>query len=433
MIAGEGGSNAAFPDPPTGSPDEIHSIAGSLHQSATELEQTAHTLGTATETLNADWSGYAATAYRASSGALAAAARGASASLRDCAVAVAGYAGALEDAQQEMARLRRQYDDAKGREAAAAAGAATLGVHLAAAKKPAAIHQLQGELSRANHNASDAGDEATGCASRAVQALADFHHAESQYMQTLAGGQVSVGGRSLPANSPLAPPFRQLGAPGPGFGVPYNPFGVVPGGLNQYNGVLPVGDKWHSEIPGYSTYLDGRTPVEPTDDLTTAITFLAAPIGAKAVEELLATGGRALAEAVGIGSAGRDAAENAGNQVYREIFANARASGTTRSNSFASIAKQAAKAGNAKVVETELAQAEVRAKLAETVADAAGKAGVPVPGLREITSEIATRGWIYSGYVRARAAGVASRFLRSTNPTTQAVGRLLQTILQQGK
>lgn len=381
------GSAAAFPEPPTGSPGEIEAIARSLQQAATELEHTERGLTSATEALVADWSGYAANAYRSSSGALAAAARGASATVRDCAEAVAGYARALETTQTDMARLKRLYDDAKGRETAAAATATTLGGHLAAATKPAAIHQLDGDISNANHQAFDAGEEATGYAIQASHSVDEFHRLETRYIQTLTGGQTSVAGRSLPAGSPFAPAFSGTGAAGVGFGVPYTAFGgIVPGGLSGYDGVIPVGDPWHSDIPGYGAYLDGRTPVEPTDDLTDAITFVAAPFAGKAAEELLVTGGRAFMEDVGIGGAGQEAAARAGQDAYLKDFY----SGDYRTGDPLNTAKmgRALQARQAGAATMEAGQEETQNRLSAQILDALDKADRIPPGVKEVAEHI---------------------------------------------
>lgn len=379
------GSAAGFPDPPTGSPGEISAIARSLGQAARELEETERGLTGATEALVADWSGYAANAYRSSSGALAAAGRGATASLRECAEAVSGYGVALETAQTELGRLRGQYEEAKGREAAAAASATSLATHLAAATKSSAIHQLKGDISTANSQAGTAGEEAAGYVHRAAQVLEEFHRAEQRYMQTLAGGATVVGGRSLPAGSPFAAPFAGVGQTGAGFGVPYTTFGgIVPGGLSEYAGVIPVGDPWRSDIPGYGTYLDSREGnASSPSDLTDAITFLAAPVAGKLGEEVLVNGGRALMEEVGIGGAGREAAARAGQEAGLKDFA----SGNYRTGDPLNTAKMrrvvlARRMGTATM---QVGQEEVQNRGIVTALDVLNNAKVLPSGVKELT------------------------------------------------
>lgn len=385
---GSANSGGGFPTPPTGSPGEISQVARLLSQAAAELEQTQRGLTNATEALVADWAGYAANAYRSSSGALAAASRGAGASLRECAAAVSGYGAALETAQAELTRLRGLYEEAKAREAAAAATAATLGGHLASAKKPAAMHQLQGDISGADHQASGAGEEASGYAQRALQVLDEFHREENRYMQTLAGGADVAAGRSLPAGSPFAAPFAGVGATGPGFGVPYTEFGgIVPGGLAGYEGVIPVGNPWNSDIPGYGTYLDSRTQnLQPTSDLTDAITFLAAPVAGKAAEELLVTGGRAFMEDVGIGSTGREAAAQAGRNAEESDFF----SGNFRTGDPLNSAKLARgmRANRLATAAKQAAQDETRTRVLVNALDVLNRASVIPTGVKEAAEHV---------------------------------------------
>jgi uncharacterized protein YukE len=400
------GSAGGFPALPTGSPGEISAIARSLGQAASELEQTEHGLTSATEALMADWSGYAANAYRGSSGALAGAARGASASLRECAGAVSGYAAALEAAQTELTRLQGLYEEAKAREAAAAANASALDWHLATATKSAARHQLQGDISNADHQASSAGDEAAAYMQRAVQVLDEFHHQESRYMQTLAGGGEVVGGRSLPAGSPFAAPFSGVGATGAGFGVPYTAFGgIVPGGLASFDGVIPVGNPWSSDIPGFGVYLDGQTEnLQPTNDLTAAITFLAAPVAGKAAEELLATGGRAFMEEVGIGSAGRESAAQAGHdasltELYSGDYSMGDAAKVQRILRDRQLGSATRMAG----------QEETQNQIVLQTLDGADKAGWIPSGVKETAEWVLAHRPYFSARI-GQAAGALSRF-----------------------
>ena len=176
MIAGGdgGGAGTAFPDPPKGSPGEIGAIARSFHDAAAQLDQCEHGLKGASAGLAGDWQGYAANAYQASSNGLAIVARAAAETFRECGGAMSGYAKALEHAQSEIQRLRRLYDDAQTRQVNAATAASHLSTQLAAATKPAEVHQLQGEFTHASNQVTGAADEASGYAGRAVQVLSDF-------------------------------------------------------------------------------------------------------------------------------------------------------------------------------------------------------------------------------------------------------------------
>jgi hypothetical protein len=185
---------------------------------------------------------------------------------------------------------------------------------LAAASKPAQVQQLQDDITRVSGQVTGAGDEATGYARQAVQALGEFHREENRYMQVLTGGRVGPA-PGLPVGSPLAPPVILAGIPGVGFGVPFTTgagSGFTSTGLQAYNGVIAVGDPWNSPIPGYGVYMDSITPeAVPTNDLTDAITFVAAPVAAGPIEDILTMGARGLAENFGIGTVGRDAVDTA--------------------------------------------------------------------------------------------------------------------------
>jgi uncharacterized protein YukE len=172
MIPGgdSGGPGAGFPDPPKGSPGEIAAIARSFHDAAGQLDQCEHGLKGASAGLAGDWQAYAANAYQASTNGLATVARAAAETFRECGGSMSGYAKALAHAQSEIQRLRRLYDEAQTRQTNAATAASHLSTKLAAATKPADVHQLQCELTHASNQATGAADEASGYAGRAVQA-----------------------------------------------------------------------------------------------------------------------------------------------------------------------------------------------------------------------------------------------------------------------
>lgn len=401
MIAGGGssGSSAGFPDPPKGSPGEIAGIARSLDSAAGDLDQCDSGLRGASSSLAGDWQGYAANAYQAASGVLAGVSKAAAETFRDCSHALSGYSKALEHAQTEMGRLRRLYDDAQTRQISAAHTASTLSTKLAAATKPADIDKLQGSLSQASGQASDAGDEASGYARRAVQVLNDFHHDASRYSQVLSGGRVGPG-KSLPAGSPFAAPFSGAGVPGLGFGVPFMPGGfggAVPGGLDAYNGVMPVGDPWNSDIPGYGVYMDSITPeAVPTNDITNVVMVATLPFGG-AIEDVLAGGGRALAEELGVGAGGREAVDKAGTDAFQQVMdrGDYRTGDPLNSSKLrdANTAQRDARIG--KQVDQEAAQNET----GESVLDQLDRSELIPPGVKEVVSHAMVYRGVYRTYL----------------------------------
>ena len=217
----------AFPDPPKGSPDGVHSAAQSLRAAASELESAAGRLSSATGSLSGSWEGEAAQAYRGSADALGWCASGVAGSFRTCAAAVSGYASALEDAQSAIRRLRGQYDDAVARAAAATAAAGQLSGALAGVPK-AAKPELQNQIGAAQRNAGTAAGEADSYASAAQQVLSEFKAKESRYQAEL--GCDPFG----PISGPLL--GGPIGSPGSPFGIP---FGMA-GAMAPFGGVLPV-------------------------------------------------------------------------------------------------------------------------------------------------------------------------------------------------
>jgi uncharacterized protein YukE len=400
--AGDSGapSTAAFPDPPKGSPGEIGAIARSFHDAAGQLDQCEHGLKGASGGLAGDWQGYAANAYQAASNGLSGVARAAAETFRECGGALSGYSQALEHAQSEIHRLRRLYDDAQTRQVNAATAASHLSTKLAAATKPADVHQLQGELTHASNQATGAGDEASGYAGRAVQVLNDFHREEAKYSQTLAGGRVGPG-KHIPAGSPFAGPYTgATGIPGLGFGVPMFPggFGVSPGGLDPYNGVIPVGDPWNSDIPGYGVYMDSITPeAVPDDDLTNAVMVVSAFTGVGAVEDVLAAGGRAAAARMGIGAVGRETAEKAGQDAFDQVIS--RGSYKTGDPLNTAKLREAYGAKRAAQIETEVEQDATRAETADAFLDQLDRSDLLPPGVKEAVSHAMAYGGVYRTYL----------------------------------
>lgn len=401
------GSVPGFPQIPLGSPGEIDGIARSLQQAATDLDSSQRTLLGAEGTLYGDWQGDAASAYMAASGSLAGVVSAAATTFREVAGALNGYAGVLDRTQSEMGRLRGLYEGAVQRQALASSTVGGLTNALGAATKPAQVHQLQGDITRASGQVTDAGDEASGYVRQAVQLLDEFHREESRYMQVVQGGRIGHD-PSLPVGSPLAPPIMGAGIPGVGFGVPYFTSvatGFIPGGLDPFNGVAQVGDPWNSPIPGYGVYMDSITPeVEPTNDLTDAITFFAAPVAAGPIDDILANGATAIAERFGIGSIGRQAVDTAEQDAIAERFA----AGNYRTGDPLNTAKmrEVYDAGTTARIDTEASQAASRKTVLDQAVDGAGKSGrLPLPpGATDIIRNGIQNSQVYVPYIKQYAA-----------------------------
>lgn len=434
MIAGGLGSSPApaagsgsvpgFPQIPLGSPGEIDGIARSLQQAATDLESSQRTLLGAEGTLYGDWQGDAASAYMAASGSLAGVVSAASVTFREVAGALNGYSGALDRTQTEMGRLRGLYEGAVHRQAMASSTVGGLTNALAAATKPAEVHQLQGDITRASGQVTGAGDEAGGYVRQAVQLLDEFHREESRYMQVVQGGRVGHD-PSLPVGSPLALPMVGAGIPGVGFGVPYCTTvatGFMPGGLDAFNGVAQVGDPWNSPIPGYGYYMDATTPeAVPTNDLTDAITFVAAPFTGGPLEDVLTMGARGLAEDFGIGAVGREAVDTAGQEAEIERFT----AGNYRTGDPLNTSKmgEVYQAGRTARIETELGQEETRKGVASSLIDAADKTDKLPPGVTDTLSNIVENSQLYGTYAKVYARQMGAPVIKVVKT---ALGWLVQ-------
>jgi uncharacterized protein YukE len=420
-----------FPEVPQGDPGAISGCASTLRSAADDLEHAESGLHGASGSLQSDWQGFAAQAYHAASNGLAAVVGGGAETFRECASAVSKYGADLDHVQSQLRHLKQQYEDAVRRETGAEGLAGRLQGALAATTKQPEITKLGTQIGNAEQQAQDAVHEANGYALRAQGLVTEFKGKAQAYAATLNGQDLRHGG-------PLGAPFSPPGTPGSGFGIP-NPGGIFPGvnpdGLDAYTGVLPVGDPWNSFIPGYGIYMDAtHGNLTSPDDLTNLIVTIATLGGGALLRDLAPAALRAIAAELGLGAAGREAAEESGQEVYEEIFGGARASGATRSTSMTSIMKGAAGARDAKVIETELAQNEFRGKVLENLMDVAGRLGAALPpGAKEIAGEVAARGWIYSSYLLGRGSQVASSLLRSPNPVMRAAGRLLGSMLGMGR
>jgi uncharacterized protein YukE len=428
MIPGGSGGGGAggvpFPDPPKGDPGGISSASRALSRAADDLEHAEGGLHGANAEIAADWQGYAAAAYHSSSGTLAQVARGAAETLRDCAHAVSSYASALDHCQAEVRRLRHAWETANQRQAANAAMALKLAGSVTASTKPADATRINTQATTASGQANDAGVEADGYALRATNAITDFRSKASGYQSTLEGYSPGEGPGLFGA------PFTAPGTPGRTFGLPSDGFPGTPGSLNPYNGVIPVGDPWHSPIPGYGVYKDATTPeVEPTDDLTNLV-LLVATAGGGAAADLGGGALKAIAEELGLGTAGKQAVKDAAEEAYEKEVAEGIASGEGRHSSFSNILKRATGAGATTAAETETAQQEARADLIDSLLDTADKAGVLPDGVKDVVANLAHNGWAYTSYTTAKLDAVRTALLQTHNPAARAAGKIIGTILR---
>jgi uncharacterized protein YukE len=425
---GGGAGGLAFPDPPKGDPGGITAAGRSLSKAADDLEGAAGGLRGAGAELEADWQGYAAAAYHSSSGTLAAIARGAGETFRDCAHAVTGYATALDHTQSEIKRLRHLWEDAKHRQGAAQALAGKLAGSITATTKPADATRLSTQAGTCQGQADDAGGEADRYALRATTELTEFKQKASGYESTLEGYQAGH------APGPFGSPFTAPGTPGRTFGLPSNGFDVpgTPGShsLDPYNGVLPVGDPWNSPIPGYGYYKDATTPEAVGDDDLLNLALLVSSLGGGAVADLGANALKGLAERLGIGALGKGAAKDAAVKAYEDEVAKAIASGEGRHSSFANILKRATDAGLTKGAETKAEQSTARADLVDALLEPADQAGVLPDGVKDVISQLAHNGWAFTSYTTAKLVGARASLAKIGTPAAELAARVIGTILR---
>jgi hypothetical protein len=299
---------------------------------------------------------------------------------------------------------------------------------LASATKPAAVQDLNSQISTAQTAGMNAATGATGYARLANAVLEEFRGAESRYAQVLSGATLTPGGRPAPGGPWV--PFASAGSPGPGFGVPTAVAGVVPGVLpSLYGGTIPVGNPWSSPIPGYGVYKDATTPEAVPDGIITdgamlaASFFAAGPLG-----DLGAGALRSLGEALGIGGAGSAAMTAAGRTAYAERVLGALETGETRSSSLAAVMREGAGDRAAAEIQIEINQAQVRAKGLETLVNVAGKR-LPV-GVPQIITELANRGWMYANWTVAKLVSAQSALIKIGTPTALAAGQVIGIILK---
>jgi uncharacterized protein YukE len=422
-----GPGNAAFPAPPKGDPGGITGASRMLTRAAEDLEHAEGGLHGANAELEADWQGYAANAYHSSSNALAHIARGASETFRECAQAVSGYAGALDDCQAEIGRLRQAWESAKQRQASSQAQTFKLVASIGPTTSSADATRINAQAGTSSGQADDAGNEADGYARRATATLDEFTRKAATYQRTLEGYAPGE------TPGPFGAPFTAPGTPGRTFGLPSDGFAMPgdPQPLGSYNGVIPVGDPWNSPIPGFGMYMDMHTPeVESVNDLTNLIVY-GAGLGAMAGGvDLGASALRSLAEQLGIGGLGKRAVIDAGSDAFKTEMAEAIASGKSRSTLFTEILARARGAQMGAGIETEIAQQEARAGLLDSLTLSLDQANVIPVGVRDAVTELAKNGWAYTSYTAGRLAAVRTALLASDTPAARAASNIIGTILR---
>ncbi len=419
MIPDDGG--AGFPAPPEGSPGVVRSAAASLQRAGAALDDVASGLDGASGALQADWQGYAASRYRDAASGLMAVAKAAGRTFQACSHAVAAYAGALADTQDQITRLRAEYEAARAAERAAATMIGSLTGQLGGAT-PAAAADIEDRISTLGSRQTGAAEDAERYARRARQVLAEFRREASRQEALLSGERV-------PGGVPAFGPGFIGGVPGVGSGLPPGVgsvgFGIPAGGLGPYQGVVPVGDPGNSDVPGFGAYWDSQHPVEEVDDLTNLVLALAGGVEvtgvkplAQAAREVVAGG----AERLGI-TGGRAAAERADEQAWRQTYAQFDRMST-------SIRERVVAANRARrdaIVQQQLKHQAARATTIEKAADLAGRLGVKLPpGTPEVLGNLTRYSDHYRLYVlaqlmRARAALEE----RNADRAAQAVTKLI--------
>lgn len=435
-MASGGGGAMPFPDPPKGDPGAIAGAARTLHAAADDLHTAHGGLRGASSQLESDWQGYAANAYHAAAGGLTSVATAAAQEFRDCATAVAAYGTALDHAQQEMKRLKHLYDDALRRQAAALKLAQHLAGSITAHTKPAELTRTNTQIGNCNTQAGDAVTEANGYARRATQVKSDFHQTAGRQQEVLDGAR--PGGH---AHGPFGSPFSPTGHPGPGFGAPFTnfnlpgaspgPSGFTPGGLDAYNGVIPVGDPWHSPIPGFGMWMDHITPeAVPTDDLTNVIALLASFGAAGAARDLGGAALKALLESVGGGSAGREVLDRAETRAFQQTLKELMDDGAAHSQPLKGMLAEATQAGRLARAEAALGQGQVRREVVKRIIAAAAHFYRLPPGVQDGLNAFVDHGSTYLNGMVVKLVELQSRLTATGTGSARAAARVIGAILR---
>ena len=220
-------------------------------------------------------------------------------------------------------------------------------------------------------------------------------------------------------------------SPGVGSGLPPGTggsgFGVPVGGLSPYRGVIPVGDPWNSEIPGFGAYWDSQHPVEEVDDLTNVVMLGAGGVAAVGVKTL---GQAARAIAMGAGerlgiTGGRAVATRAGQQAFRKRYGEFdRMSTSIRDRVVAGRHAQ-----RDAIVKKQIELQEARSNTIQRAAEVAEKLGVKLPpGTKEALGHVTRFPDEYRYYVLAKLLRVQQALeSRGASAAARALERLIES------
>jgi uncharacterized protein YukE len=280
-----------FPERPRGSPGGIEAAAERLGQAADGLDESAATLKQTSSGLSGvDWIGPAEGRFTSAAAGLSGVCDGAEQALRTCAQAARGYAQALETAQRIIERERDEYDEARLAQAAAGQAIGRL-THEMFMAKPRERAGFESAIGAAYDDMDVAADRAQAALLRARRAREAFDDAERKAIGELEGtapGRASgFSAFGMPSLGSAPAPFLNSGTGG--FGSGGGGFGIPMGGLAPFTGVVNRGDMRTLDPYANNWWLE-RTEDTTPDDLTIAITALAAPVA-----PLVTMGGRALA------------------------------------------------------------------------------------------------------------------------------------------
>jgi len=198
--------------------------------------------------------------------------------------------------------------------------------------------------------------------------------------QAALSGQAPQGPQTLAAASAAFGP-GPVSAPGVG-GAGWG-FGVPLGGLPAFGGVVPVGDPWKSDIPGYGIYLDSRSSATSPDDLTNAILFAAGGLGSIGVDGVKALGTEAL------GTVSRGLTLDGGRAIAADAERNALADAIKQEARHSESFVNAIQRGTARArITGQLAAGEARSNTVRMAIDAAGRV-LPIPqGAAEVAQSV---------------------------------------------
>jgi uncharacterized protein YukE len=268
-----------FPERPRGSAGAIEGAGERLAQAADALNEGSSTLKqTASGLSGVSWIGPAEGRFTSAAAGLSGVCAGAEDALRTCAQAARGYAQALETAQRIIEREREEYDQARAEQATAGHTIGFLSREMAMAK-PDERAGFETAIGDAWARMDAAGDRAQQALVRARRAREDFDDAERKAIGELEGtapGKASgFSAFGMPSLGTAPAPFLNSGTGG--FGAGGGGFGIPMGGLAPFTGLVDR-DEMDTLDPYANNWWLERTEDTTPDDLTFAITMVAAPV-----------------------------------------------------------------------------------------------------------------------------------------------------------